>query len=152
VPAVPAVPAVPLPAVGVSAVPLPAVGVSVAVPLSGVRAVLMLPGVVMVVVIVVVVVVRRFGVVVWMLAATPLDPLTHERRQLESVRLVPLSRQHDDPAEQAAVHAFADVPRMVVERPSADHVVADVEAIRPALAGTDLVGSTTVSRLRPQRP
>ena len=71
-------------------------------------------------------------------------------RQLEarqSIAFIPI--QHDDAAEKASVDGHRDVAVVVVEWPRADHLVRDIEGIRPGLAGTYFVGASTVRRCVP---
>jgi hypothetical protein len=91
-------------------------------------------------------------VVLRVLPAAPLNELLDQRRKLKTRRLLSILWEHDDAAEQAAVHALADVPGVVVERPRADHFAGHLEPIGPALPRTDLVRPPPIRGLGAERP
>ena len=86
------------------------------------------------------------------LLATLVHEIIDQRRKRDRLRWMMVLGQDHDPAEQAAIHAGADVSRVIVERPRAHHVVLHVEPIAPHLPGTDFVGPPPVGRLRAERP
>src|SRR5437763_1200544 len=61
-------------------------------------------------------------------------------------------REHNDAAEKPAVGVVGDAVGVVMEWPSTDHVVADVEHVSPALAGANLVRAAAVARSGTERP
>jgi hypothetical protein len=74
------------------------------------------------------------------------------RRHHHATRRAAHRRQHDDAAKQAAVDAFGDVARMVMEGPGAEHLVGDGVVIDPMLARADFVGAAAVGALGTEGP
>jgi hypothetical protein len=79
------------------------------------------------------------------------EVLSEGRKHIAGWRII-VFWQNDDSAEQAAVHALADVMRMIVEGPRADHVVGNVEAVRPGLSWANLIRPAAVGGLSTERP
>ena len=59
---------------------------------------------------------------------------------------------NDQATEQAAVDVALNVTHVVVKRPGADHRIADVEDVSPALPGQNLVAATAVPAGHATRP
>src|ERR671930_2005470 len=70
--------------------------------------------------------VRELRMLVRVVAHAPLEELLGEIWELEARRLVAVARQHDDAAEQSAVHTFADMAGNEGKRTPPPHNFIDV--------------------------